>query len=230
MEFLAAIGVALLLGVQTSISPCPLATNVAAVSYIGRRAGHARAVLSTGLLYTLGRAVVYVVLAALIVTGLSAAHGVSQFVQTWMPRVMGPLLVLFGMVLLDLIELKGFRAGPGESLKERAEAWGVWGGGLLGVVFALSFCPISAVFFFTLLTLAADHSSVLVLPLVFGLGTALPAVLIACVLAFNAAWVGRVFGGLTRVELWLRRSAGVVLILVGVYYTLVHVFGVQLAA
>ncbi|MGW8258007.1 MAG: hypothetical protein ACWGMZ_11015, partial [Thermoguttaceae bacterium] len=45
---------ALWLGILTSISPCPLATNIAAISYIGRRVDSSKQVFLTGLVYTLG--------------------------------------------------------------------------------------------------------------------------------------------------------------------------------
>ena len=98
-----AVGSALWLGILTSISPCPLASNIAAISFIGRRVGHTRQVLLSGLLYTLGRTATYVVLAAIILAGLLAADGVARFLQRYMNQILGPVPILVGMVLLGML-------------------------------------------------------------------------------------------------------------------------------
>jgi cytochrome c biogenesis protein CcdA len=227
--FLLAAVAALGFGIQTGISPCTLATNVAAVSYMGRLVGRPRAVLWTGLLYTVGRSLTYVVLAVFIVFGLTKTPGVSQFVQTWMPKVMGPVLVLVGMVLLGLLPLPMFDAVPGQKARDRAESWGIWGGGLLGVLFALSFCPTSASFYFAMLSVATEVGSAVLLPLLYGVGTALPAAVVAVALVFGAEAAGAAVQKLGTIEKWSRRLAGTVLILVGIYLTLIYVFGVNLS-
>ena len=154
-ELLAGMGSALWFGILTSISPCPLATNIAAISFIGKRLESRRAVVWTGLLYTLGRSLVYVALGALLVASVLSAADASQFLQRYMNRLLGPILILVGMLLLELIRLPLPNTGASEKLGRRVEPWGVWGGFALGVVFALSFCPVSAVLFFgSLLTRA----------------------------------------------------------------------------
>jgi cytochrome c biogenesis protein CcdA len=226
--FLLAAGAAFALGIQTGISPCTLATNVAAVSYMGRLVGRPRAVLWTGLLYTVGRSLTYIVLAAFIVFGLTYTPGVSQFVQTWMPRLMGPVLILVGMVLLGLLPLPMFEAGASQAARDRAESWGIWGGALLGLLFALSFCPTSAAIFFgTLIPIAARHTSVLVVPVLYGIGTALPALVVAVALVIGTEAAATAVQKLGAVEKWSRRLAGTLLILVGIYLALVYVFGVN---
>ena len=142
-----AIATAAWLGILTSISPCPLATNVAAISFIGRRIGSPRASVVTGLLYTLGRTLVYVVLAALLVSSLLSAPTVSHLLQKHMNKVLGPILILVGMVLIGLIRFTPKGSRLAESMGARVGAWGVWGSLALGVVFALSFCPASAALF-----------------------------------------------------------------------------------
>ncbi len=216
---------ALWLGILTSISPCPLATNIAAMSFIGRRVGSSRRVFAAGLLYTLGRMLVYVVLGSIIVSSLLSVSELSLWLQKYMNKFLGPLLILVGMVLLELVRLPVSGGGLASKMQKRAESWGVGGAALLGVVFALSFCPVSAALFFgSLIPLCAGMGSTALMPSVYGLGTALPVVLFASVIAFGAGSVGKVFDRLTHIERWARRITGVVFVLVGVYYCLTYIF------
>jgi cytochrome c-type biogenesis protein len=221
----AAIGIALLLGIQTSISPCPLATNIAAVSYIGRRVGRPGLVLASGVLYTLGRMLVYIALGWLLTQSLISASSVSMSLQHYMNLLLGPLLVLIGMFLLELFGTRWTGVNVGEAWQRRAERLGIWGAALLGIVFALAFCPVSAAFFFGgLLTLAVQNKSPLLLPAVFGAGTALPAFLFAVVIALSAGWVGVIFDKLRVIEFWARRIAGLAFILAGIYMSLHYIW------
>lgn len=217
---------ALWLGILTSISPCPLATNIAAISYIGRRVERTSLVLLSGLLYTVGRTLTYVVLGAAIVAGLLAIPGVSRFLQKYMHLLLGPLLIIAGMFLLELISFRRAGGGVSEGLQQRVDRSGVWGALLLGIVFALTFCPTSAALFFgSLIPLAVEHRSSLLLPALYGVGTALPVIVFAVLIALGAHYVARAFNVLSRIELWARRLTGVVFILVGVFLTLRYVYG-----
>jgi len=216
-----AVGTAFWLGILTSISPCPLATNIAAVSYVGRRVGSARAVLAAGMLYTAGRSLVYLVLGAAAVWSLMSMVTVSAFLQGTLPRLLGPLLIAVGLVLLGVFEFALPNFGANERVLRRVKRGGVWGAGLLGIVFALSFCPVSAgLFFGSLLPLAVDRGSPLLLPFVFGIGTALPVAVFAVLLAAGAGWLGTALDRVQIFERWARRITAVVFIAVGVYETL----------
>ena len=130
------------LGLLTSISPCPLASNIAAVSFLGRQVGSRASVLGGGLAYTLGRAVMYVALAVLIVAGLLSIPHASRFLQRFMSHILGPLLIVVGLLLLDLFRLS--LPGPGrlvERLQQRLSTGGLLGALGLGALFAL--IPIS---------------------------------------------------------------------------------------
>lgn len=218
---------ALWFGILTSVSPCPLATNITAISFVGRRTGSPTGVLLSGLLYTLGRAVVYVAIAMLLVTSLLSAPTVSLTLQMWMGKLLGPILILVGMVMLGLIRIRFRGRGMSEQLKQRVERWGLLGALALGVLFALSFCPVSATLFFgSLLPLAVQHESGVLLPLVYGIGTAVPVVVFAVVLAFGARRLGKLFERVTQVERWMRAITGVVFIGVGIYMSLLYVYRV----
>jgi len=216
-----AIGSALWLGILTSISPCPLATNIAAVSYVGRRVGSGRAVLLSGVLYTAGRSLVYLILGAASVWSLMSMVSVSSFLQGTFPRLIGPIMIALGLLLLGVFEFTLPSLGVNEKLQKKVDRAGVWGAGVLGLVFALAFCPVSAgLFFGGLVPLAVDQSSPLVLPLVYGLGTALPVIVFAAMLAVGAGWLGRALDRVQVFERWARRVTAVVFIGVGIYETL----------
>lgn len=218
---IAALGTALWLGILTSISPCPLATNIAAVSYVGRQVGSTRAILLSGGLYVVGRTVAYVVLGAAAVWSLMSVVAVSSFLQGGLHRALGPLLIAVGLLLLGVLKFDMPSLGVSEGLKHRVDRWGVWGAGLLGIVFALTFCPVSAgLFFGSLVPLAADRGSPLLLPTLFGIGTALPVAAFAILLAAGVGWLGKALDRVQTFETWARRITAVVFIAVGVYETL----------
>jgi len=211
------------LGVLTSISPCPLATNVAAISFIGRRVDRPRRVVLTGALYTAGRSFTYVVLGVLLVAGLLAAPLLSHWLQKYMNRLLGPVLILVGMFLLELLRF-GVRGGRfAQWMQKRTADGGTWAAFPLGIAFALSFCPVSAALFFgTLVPLSVERNSSVLLPFLYGVGTALPVFAFGLVIGLGAHRVGRVFKQVKRFELWARRATGALFILIGVYFTLAY--------
>ena len=224
-----AVGSALWLGILTSISPCPLASNIAAISFISRRVGQNRQVLLSGLLYTVGRTLTYLALGVIILTGLLATGEVARFLQRYMNQILGPVLILLGMVLLGMLGFSLSLNLTGRGVQQRASKGGWWWSGLLGILFALSFCPVSAgLFFGGLIALSAANGSRVLLPSLFGMGTALPVIVFAFLIAFGSQYVGRAFNRLTQVEKWVRTITGVVFILAGLYYCLTYIYGVSL--
>ena len=218
------------LGVLTSISPCPLATNIVAVSFLGRRVDNPRMVFSGGLLYALGKAVAYVTLGALLLAGLMSAPGASGFLQRQMNRILGPLLIIVGLFLLGVLRVRLPGSGRlGHRLHKRFASQGVWGAAPLGALFALSFCPASAALFFgSLVPLALETRSPILLPSLYGAGTALPVVFFAALVALGARGVGLAFERLTAVERLARRLTAVIFIGVGGYMALVYTFALVL--
>ena len=208
------------LGLMTSVSPCPLAANIAAMSYVGREVGSRRRTLLAGLLYTLGRAFAYAALAAILVGGLLSVPEVALFLQTYMNRILGPLLVAVGLVLLGWVRVPGFGSQLYDRTGDRLVKAGLVGALPLGAVLALAFCPVSAgLFFGGLIPLALEHRSSLWLPALYGVGTGLPVVVFAVLVSAGLAWAGSAFHRLQAVELWARRVTALVVIAVGLYYT-----------
>ena len=213
---------AFLLGLLTAISPCPLATNIAAIGYIGKDIEDRRSVFRTGLLYTLGRVVAYtllgVVLIGIIRSGASM-FGVQKFIGTWGELLLGPLLIVIGLLMLFGHRLNlpqfGFN-GRGEGLAKK----GAWGAFLLGVLFAMAFCPSSGMFYFgMLIPMSATTTMGYLLPVVFAVATALPVLVVAWILAFSASEIGRFYGRVKAIEKWLSVIVGLVFIIVGLYQT-----------
>ncbi|MCB2156481.1 sulfite exporter TauE/SafE family protein [bacterium] len=218
-EWLIGLGTALWLGILTSISPCPLATNIAAVSYISRRVEKTRLAVWSGLLYTAGRTLTYLVLGVILSASLLAVPQLSHFLQKYMNMLMGPLLIVVGMFLLELLSLpSGSGSSWGQKMQKHADKFGVWGAGLLGFVFALSFCPTSAALFFgSLLPLTVKSGSSIIYPGIYGIGTAIPVLGFALVIAFGANGLGAAFKRVSAFELWARRITGVLFIGIGIW-------------
>jgi cytochrome c biogenesis protein CcdA len=215
---------ALWLGILTSISPCPLASNVAAISFLSKKIAHPVLVFTSGLAYTLGRMVSYAILGWIIISSLLSVPQVAQFLQKYMGRALGPLLILTGLVLLEIIPLRL----PGLSLSQKhnnklAES-GAPGAFLLGFIFALAFCPISAALYFgSLIPLAINSNNGIVLPFIYGIGTGLPVLAFAVAIALGVTSLSHWFHKITRIEYYTRKITGVVFILVGLYYAGIYI-------
>ena len=219
MNILVVFGSALWLGILTSISPCPLATNIAAVSFLAKKVTHPVSVFFAGFAYTIGRMAAYAALGWIIINSLLGAPGVAQFLQKYTTIVLGPFLIITGLFLLEIIRLKL----PGIALSQRhqnklVEA-GAPGAFLLGFIFALAFCPVSAALFFgSLISLALNSAAGPALPFIYGLGTGLAVLVFAVAIAAGVTTLSRWFSRLTKIESWMRKITGGIFILVGIYY------------
>ncbi len=217
------------LGVLTSISPCPLATNIAAMSYIGKDLGSPRRVLLTGVIYTFGRSLAYAVLSGLLIASVFAIPDLSFWLSTYMNKLLGPILIAVGIILLELVRINFAGSCVREKTGERFAKAGSWGAGILGILFALSFCPVSAALFFgSLLPLAVKNESSVLLPTAYGAGTGLPVFLFAVSVALGARWVSKAFNRVVKFERWARRVTGAVFVVVGLHYCLTYILEVQL--
>ncbi len=219
------IATALWFGVLTSISPCPLATNIAAISFIARKVENMRAVLLSGLLYAVGRTVAYLALGALITAGLLTSGEIALFLQRYLNQALGPVLILVGMLLLGLLGSTASITLVGAGVQQRAAKGGVGWAALLGMLFALSFCPVSAgLFFGVLIPLSAANRSMVILPLVYGIGTSTPVIVFALLIAFASQRLGGAFNRLTQIERWIRLITGLIFVVAGIYYSLLYVY------
>jgi len=214
------LGSGLWLGLLTSVSPCPLATNLAATAYLSRRVDSRKRAIAGTLAYTLGRVAAYVAIAGLLAAGLASAPGISQGLQRWMTPLLGPLLILTAMVLLGLIELPFQSSFTTQANAEKWASRGLFGELVLGFLFALSFCPVSAALFFGSLMPLALGSGQIVLPVtLYGVGTAAPVAGFALVMIFSTRAASRLAGGVSKAQPWILKSTGVLLLGTGLYLT-----------
>lgn len=213
---------AFLLGLLTALSPCPLATNIAAISFIGKEMEDRKRVFRNGLLYTLGRILAYTLLGFVLILILnegSSMFGIQKTIGTWGERVLGPALLVIGLFMLfgDRLNLPqfGFK-GNAEGLARK----GGWGALLIGILFALAFCPTSGVFYFgMLIPLSATTTAGYLLPAVFAIATALPVLVVAWILAFSVQQMGCFYGRMRTVQRWMNLFVGVLFIGIGIYYS-----------
>ncbi|MDX9929809.1 MAG: aromatic aminobenezylarsenical efflux permease ArsG family transporter [Bacteroidales bacterium] len=209
---------ALVLGLMTAISPCPLATNITAIGFISKDIENRDRVFYNGMFYTIGRVITYTSIAFIIFLGADQFK-FGGFFQKYGERIIGPLLIIIGIIMLDFIKIKfpGF-SGMTSRLENR-KRWRYIDAVLLGVVFALAFCPYSGVLYFgMLIPMTVSSASGLYLPGIFAVATAIPVILFAWFLAYTVSGVGRVYSKIKTFEIWFRRIIAVLFIAVGVYY------------
>ena len=216
---------ALLLGLITAIAPCPMATNIAAVAYITRNVTDRRSAVITGSLYTLGRMFSYTLLGVLIIVVGLEIPGVSSAIQDVGERVLGPLLIIIGVLMLFIDRISFGKGGNTlASLGNKVAQWGMIGGFLLGVIFALAFCPYSAVLFFgALIPVALKSTGGVALPAVFAIGTGLPVLVFGTLLSLGITGVATWLNAVTRVEKIIRIAMAIVFIGVGIYYVVLWI-------
>jgi cytochrome c biogenesis protein CcdA len=213
-------GGALWLGLLTSVSPCPLAANLAATACLFRRVGSRRRAVMAAAAYTLGRVAVYAAIAGMLALGIASAPVVSQILQRWMTPLLGPVLVLAAMVLLELVSLPFQSSFATQNSAEKWASRGLFGEFMLGFLFALSFCPVSAALFFGSLIPLALGSGMIALPVVlYGVGTAAPVAGFALLMIFSARAASRLAGGISRFQPWILKATGILLLAAGLYLT-----------
>jgi len=206
-----------ILGLMTSISPCPLATNITATAYISKNIKSKKKVLLSGILYSLGRGVSYTGIGLILYFGASKFH-IARFLNQNGEKFLGPLLIIIGFIMLDLVTLKFLNKLDLQRLfSDKFRDKGIMGSFILGLVFALAFCPYSGALYFGMVV-PMTITDGLYLPIVFALGTAIPVILFTYLLAFAAGNIGLVFNKITEIEKGMRKIIAVVFILVGLYY------------
>lgn len=212
---------AFLLGLLTALSPCPLATNIAAIGFIGKNIENKKQIFINGLLYTLGRVLSYTILGIMLILILkkgSSMFGVQKTIGVWGELIIGPLLLIIGIFMLWGNKLNlpkfGFSGNP-EGLAKK----GSWGALLIGILFALAFCPTSGVFYFgMLIPMSATSAGGYLLPVIFAVATAIPVLAVAWILAFSVQQISSFYGTMQKVQKWMNIAVGVIFIIIGIYY------------
>ncbi len=209
---------ALILGLMTAISPCPLATNITAVGFISRDIENKHRVFINGILYTLGRAITYTAIPLIIFFGVDQLK-FSGFFQRYGEKIIGPLLIVIGLFMLDFIKVNFPAMNRLPTRMQHKETWSSLDAILLGIVFALAFCPYSGVLYFGMLVpMTVSSASGLYLPVVFALATGIPVIIFSWLLAYTVSGIGGFYHKVKTFELWFRRVIAFLFIVVGVYY------------
>lgn len=220
---------AFILGLLTAISPCPLATNIAAIGFIGKNIEDRRAIFKRGIYYTVGRILAYTILGIILISILkegASMFGIQKAISKWGELLIGPVLLIIGLYMLfgDKINIPKFGFDGGEK-GERLAGKGSWGALMLGVLFAMAFCPSSGIFYFgMLIPMSVTASAGWLLPVLFAVATSLPVLVVAWILAFSVEKVGEVYGKIQTVQKWLNIIVGTIFVLVGIYYCITMYF------
>lgn len=214
---------AFLLGILTAISPCPLATNITAIGFISKDIESKHRIFANGLFYTLGRVITYTVLGFILIPILregASMYAVQKVISKYGSMIISPALILIGLFMLDVIKIKMPKMNiGGEKIKTKTG----WGALLLGVLFALAFCPTSGVFYFgMLIPLSAAESGGYLLPVVYAIATGLPVIIVAWILAYSVSGLGKFYNRIKVFEKWFRRVVAIIFIIVGVYYAIIN--------
>jgi cytochrome c-type biogenesis protein len=209
---------ALILGLLTAISPCPLATNITAIGFISRDLENRNRVFFNGLFYTLGRAISYTLIPLIFYFGADQFK-FSGFFQRYGEKIIGPLLLLIGIFMLDIIRINFPGLGRLSERMEKRKSWRFIDAILLGIVFALAFCPYSGVLYFGILVpLTISSISGIYLPVIFAVATGIPVIIFAWILAYTISGIGGLYNKIKVFELWFRRVIAILFIIVGIYY------------
>ena len=210
---------AIILGLLTAISPCPMATNVTAIGFIGKNLANRNRVFYNGLIYTLGRTVSYSVLAIIIFFGADQLK-ISSVFQRYGEKIIGPLLIVIGILMLGIIRLNFPAFSRLSARYQNRIKFNYWDVFLLGVIFALAFCPYSGVLYFGMLIPLTVSTSGLHLPVVFAIATGIPVILFAWVIAYTISGMGNLYKKIKSFEFWFRKVVAVLFIGIGVYYVI----------
>jgi len=225
LEVLIGFGSAFWLGILTSISPCPLATNIAAVSFLSKRIIHTKSVFWSGLFYVIGRMITYAALGFLIIYSLLSIPTIANFLQKYINKALGPILIVVGLFLLDAFRFNIASFTLSQNKQDTLAQSGIRGSFALGIIFALAFCPASAALFFgSLIPLSLNSKVGIILPFIYGIATGLPVLVFALFIALGVKSVSKWFRKVAKFEIYARKVTGIIFILAGIYYILVHIF------
>jgi cytochrome c-type biogenesis protein len=211
---------ALVLGLLTAVSPCPMATNITAIGYIGKDIGNRNRVFYNGLVYTLGRIFSYTALALILFFGADQLK-ISGLFQRYGEKIIGPLLVLIGLLMLGIIPLNFPAFNRLAARFQQRSKFSYGDVFLLGVIFALAFCPYSGVLYFGMLVPLTISTSGLHLPVVYAIATGIPVIIFAWLIAFSLSGIGTIYKHIKTFEIWFRRVVAFIFMGIGIYYIII---------
>ena len=207
-------------GIQTSICPCPMATNIAALSYLGKNISNSRLFLLSGLLYTLGRTAAYILVTILMTSGYVNNPEFTAFLRNYGSIIVAPVLIIIGIILMEWLSFGFGKSGFSEKFMKKVAALGLPGTFFLGFLFAMSFCPVSLGLFLGNVINISSNSSAgenIIPAIAYGIGTALPVLLFAALLSYGSKYIGKFYNNISKIQWWAQRIAGIIFIAAGLY-------------
>lgn len=177
----------------------------------------------SGLIYTLGLAFTYTGIALIITFGASKFH-VAKFFQGNGEKYVGPIMVLVGLVMLNVIKLNFLGKGNfTEKWSDKFKEKGLLGAFLLGALFAMAFCPYSgALYFGALIPMSIKSGAGIMYPLFYALGAGTLVMFFTGIIAFSISQLGKYFKAIQKTEKVMRIIAGLLFVLTGLYYILIY--------
>ncbi|MBE9487586.1 MAG: sulfite exporter TauE/SafE family protein [Bacteroidetes bacterium] len=220
---------AFILGILTAISPCPLATNITAIGFIGKDFENKNKIFINGLLYALGRIISYTTLGIILIYILkqgTSIYFIQDIISRYGEKIMPPILIIIGLFMLFGNKLNLPKIGYNKNYsEEKIKKSGGWGALFLGIVFALAFCPTSGIFYFgVLIPMSVNDSFGLLYPLVFAIATSLPVIIVAWILAYSISFIGKFYNSIQTIQKWFSRIVAIIFIAVGIYYAIIMIF------
>ncbi|MEG1909364.1 MAG: aromatic aminobenezylarsenical efflux permease ArsG family transporter [Bacteroidales bacterium] len=221
---------AFLLGVLTAISPCPLATNITAIGYISKDIESRHRIFWNGILYTVGRIITYAGIGFILIPILwkgASIFAIQKAISQYGEMIIAPALIFIGLFMLfgNKLNLPKFGFSGSGTNSEKIKNKGSLGALFLGVLFALAFCPTSGVFYFgILIPMSAAETGGLLLPVVFAIATGLPVSIVAWILAYSVASLGKFYQRMQVFQKWMNIIIALLFIAVGIYYAIIFYF------
>src|SRR5665647_336571 len=214
---------AFILGLMTTISPCPLCTNVTAIGFLSKNVKNRQQIIVNGLMYALGKIIAFTALAAVFVLGGSILP-TQHFFETYVEMLLGPFLILGGLFMLEFFHFhhhtsKHHASGSySDRIISKSKSGSTTWSLLLGIIFSLAFCPYSGVLYFGgLIPLTLAEPAGLLLPVIFAIGTGLPVIIVSWILAYSLSGIGSFYNKIQVFEVWFRRITAIIFILMGIY-------------
>lgn len=224
-SLLSALLTSLLLGFLMILDPCTLFTSIAAIGYIDREMQNRKRVLITGGMFVMGKLVTYVLLSIPFIMG-AHTDGIHHFLEHWGE----PLLAAFMLVCGVLLLFSGHHHhdhdhGVSKWLQtvDDKSSW-LWAF-MLGIFFAIAFCPHRLMYFFTMIEMSVSLESAWtwVMPVVFGLGTGLPIMVLAWLISYSVVNTEVLTKKVQSFEKWFRYACAVLFLGFGVYLVIENV-------
>ncbi|MBR5375120.1 MAG: sulfite exporter TauE/SafE family protein [Paludibacteraceae bacterium] len=211
-------------GIIVAVCPCTMAANITAITAMSRDKREKRDVFARGIAYAFGRAAAYIALGILLVTFAQGLR-IGESFQHLFGLFLGPILVLIGILMLDIIHIHGLADKCMVVFNRMVKQFGFWKSFLLGIMLAFAFCPYSATIYFGVVipsSLSAENGYIV--PIFFAIGATIPVLSLAWIFAYSMDTAKKKLDKFQQYELWFRRILAILFIISGILFILEYYF------